>query len=112
LRGPLWRAIQLHNRKGGLPIDAERVGDPVDLPRGSTDPLTLVWAEQHGRIVLSLDRNTMPNHLAEHLRQGRHSSGVLLVDPDCAMSAVVFALELIAHAGDPLDYADQIGYIP
>jgi hypothetical protein len=112
LRGPLWQAIQRHNQSGGLPIDAVRVGDSADLPLGTRDPEILQWAERHGRILVSLDRHTMPNHLKNHLLLGRHSPGVLLVDASCTMSAIVSALELAAHAGNPIDYADQTSYVP
>jgi len=37
LRGPLWRAVQWHNRRGVCPLDAVRVGDPIDLPLGADD---------------------------------------------------------------------------
>jgi Domain of unknown function (DUF5615) len=112
LRGIPWKAIEHHNRSGGLPIDAVRVGDPADLPLGSLDPDILVWAERHGRILLSLDRDPLPDHFLQHLQAGRHSPGLLLIDPFCSVPGLVGTLELIAHAGNPADYFDQIGYIP
>jgi hypothetical protein len=52
-RGPLWNAIQGHNRKGIDPLDAVRVGDSPDLPLRASDPEILAWAEQAGRILLT-----------------------------------------------------------
>ena len=75
LRGPLWRAVQWHNRRGLWPIDVARVGDPADLPLGSLDPEILLWAEREGRIVVSHDRETLPTHLADHLNAGHRSPG-------------------------------------
>ena len=46
LRGPLWRAIELHNRRGSLPLDAIRVGDPDELPLSTTDAEILAWADR------------------------------------------------------------------
>ena len=47
LRGFLWKAIRHHNLIGGDFIDAIRVGDPADLPLGSSDPDILIWAEDN-----------------------------------------------------------------
>lgn len=78
LRGVLWNAIERHNRLGGLPIDAVRVGDPADLPLGSDDAVILAWAEKENRILVTLDRHTMSGNLAQHLATGRHSPGVFI----------------------------------
>jgi hypothetical protein len=45
LRGDLWNAIERHNRNGVNTVDVVRVGDMADLPLGSKDPSTLIWAE-------------------------------------------------------------------
>jgi len=79
LRGPLWLAILRHNALGGLPIDVARVGDSPELPLGSADASILLWAEQEGRILPTEDIHTMPGHLADHLRDGRHSPGVFVI---------------------------------
>ena len=79
LRGTLFRAIRHHNARGGWPIDAVQVGDPPDLPRRSTDPNILLWAERENRILISRDFRTMPGHFRDHLLAGRHSPGLLLL---------------------------------
>jgi hypothetical protein len=76
LRGVLWLAILRHNAQGGLPIDATRVGDPPDLPLGSSDPDILLWAQREDRILITQDVHTMPGFLAGHLQSGQHSPGV------------------------------------
>jgi hypothetical protein len=111
-RGPLWLAIVRHNTQGGLPIDAVRVGDPPDLPLGCADPAMLLWAEREGRIVLTEDVHTMPGHVAEHLRAGHHLPGVFVISISCSIGQLVSHLELVAHAGEPADYADTITYVP
>ena len=93
-------------------MDVVRVGDPADLPCGSLDPDVLTWAERDGRILLTLDRQTIATHVAAHLRSGGHSPGVLLLRGGPAVSQVVAFLVLAAHAGDPADYRDRIEYIP
>src|SRR5262245_34478461 len=98
LRGLLWRAIQRHNARGGLSVDAVRVGDPADLPLGSNDPDILAWAERENRILLTLDRDTMADHLTQHVQAGRHSPGVFILDASCSLAALLSFLELAAHA--------------
>jgi hypothetical protein len=53
LRGSLWRALQRWNLLGVDVLDVVRVGDPPDLPLGTSDPDLLAWAEREGRILVS-----------------------------------------------------------
>jgi hypothetical protein len=112
LRGLLWQAILRHNLVGGLIIDAVRVGDVADLPLGSPDAVILAWCEREGRILVSLDYDTMAQHVATHLTSGAHVPGVLLIRPGQSLKAIVEVLELIAHAGLPGDYRDQVVFVP
>jgi hypothetical protein len=112
LRRRLWRAIQRHNASGNDLIEAVRVGDPADLPLGTPDPEILLWAEAEGCIVITLDRTTMPGHLAAHLAAGHHSLGVFVLRAGSTMSSVVAMLAYIAHNSDPVDCQDRIEYIP
>ena len=79
LRGPVWNAIQSFNQTNVDAIDATRVGDPPDLPCGTSDPDLLLWAAQQKRVVISFDWRTMKKHLAAHLAAGHHSAGLFLV---------------------------------
>jgi predicted nuclease of predicted toxin-antitoxin system len=112
LRGVLLRAIRHHNARGGLFIDAVQVGDPPDLPRQSTDPDILLWAERQNRIIVTRDVRTMPGHFRNHLLAGHHSPGLLLLARRMRLSIIVDFLEVIAHAGEPSDILDQIVPIP
>lgn len=108
----LLLAIRAHNRGGGRPVDAVGVGEPPDLPFGSSDPDFLVWAEAHGRIVVSRDFRTMPGHLLDHLAAGRRSPGVALLRPSAWITEVVAYLEVAAHAAEPYEFADAVRVIP
>src|SRR5262245_22238108 len=112
LRGPLWRAIQQHNANGVDVIDVLQVGDPPAPPLRAPDPDLLLWAEAHNRILVTLDVNIMPGHLAAHLQAGRHSPGVLLVHGNWTIVAVRDALVLYAHAADPQTLVDLAQFIP
>ena len=112
LRRILGDAIQQHNAKGVDPIDVTQVGDPVDLPLGSSDPNILLWAEKEGRVVVTRDRRTMPGHLATHLQAGHHCAGLFIVRAPATITQVVDYLVLAAHAADPMALQDRYEYIP
>src|SRR5262245_49785230 len=102
LRGRrLWQSIVRHNVLGGFSIDVVQVGDPIDLPLGSNDSAIIQWAEREDRILLSRDLRTLPAHLAAHLLTGRHSPGILILNPKASYAAILGYLELAAHAGFP-----------
>jgi len=88
-RGVLWHVIQRHNARGIDPIDAVRVGDVPDLPLGSDDPAILRWAEREERILVTLDRSSMSQHLGEHLAAGNHCPGIFLILSDSKPVQVV-----------------------
>ena len=111
-RGLLWRAIVRHNQAGVNVLDAVRVGDFPDLPLGSSDPDILLWSEREGRILVSFDKATMADHLAEHLRAGHHSSGIFTFRRGSRLTEVVEHLALVAYASDTWEWADRIEYIP
>jgi hypothetical protein len=110
--GGLWQIIQRHNAQGINPLDAVRVGDPPDLPRGTLDPDLLIWAEREGRILLSRDYTSLPGHLVQHLQAGHHSPGILLLRRRTSLSAVLGDPIVTAHAGDAADFQDAIRSIP
>jgi hypothetical protein len=112
LRGLLWRAILRHNAAGHHPLDVLRVGDPADLPLGTLDPALLLWIEREQRILLTLDHDTMPGHLTDHLQQGHHVLGIFIIKRQSSIPDVVDYLVLAAHAGNPDDYRDQVNFIP
>src|SRR5262245_26050624 len=88
LRGkPIWQAIRRHNQAGGLPINATRVGDPGDLPLGSSDADILVWAERAGTIILTEDYQTFPAELVVHLLAGRSSPGLFVIRRSATVAA-------------------------
>jgi hypothetical protein len=111
-QGVLLRAIAHHTAGGGLPIDAVQVGDPPDLPRQSSDPAILLWAERENRVLVTRDIRTMPSFFRAHLLAGNHSPGMVLVSGRMPLAVIVQYLEVFAHAAGPVDFLDQIISIP
>ncbi len=112
LRGQLWHAVCWHNQRGAYPLDAIRVGDPPDLPQGTTDPDILAWAEREGRILISADRRTLLIHFSDHLSAGRHSSGVFLLRPLAPLPQILDFLVAAAYASEVSEWTDCWRYIP
>jgi hypothetical protein len=67
---------------------------------GLSDPAVLAVAAEQGRILASLDFQTMPRHFAEFLHAYGHSPGVLLVKQRAAVASVIESLVLVWSASD------------
>jgi hypothetical protein len=92
--------------------DTLRVGGEGAPELGSTDDLLLTWCETQDRLLVTLDRSTIPKHLARHLAAGHHSPGVLVLRPKEPLGRVVEALVLILEASHPDEWRDRIWYVP
>lgn len=112
LRGPLWRAIQWHNRAGVYCLDVVRVGDAADLPLGIDDRALLAWAEREERFLVTQDRDTMANHLADHLGDGCRSPGIFMIRPLSTLPQIVTYLCDAAYASEPAEWENRIDFIP
>src|SRR5262245_11627549 len=108
----LDEALAQHNQAGVEVIDFVRVGGPPDLPRGTPDPEILLWAEREGRILVSLDKRTLPGHLADHLQAGHHSPGIFIVRQHASIPSVIAFLIEAAHRSEPWEWEDRLEYIP
>src|SRR4051812_26837616 len=92
----LWAPIQQQNRGSTFVIDCVCVGDFSNLPRRSTDPQILRWAERQDRLVVSFDKKSMPRHLRDHLAAGHHSPGIFLVRRTASFKDVLSFLAVAA----------------
>lgn len=60
-------------------IDALHVGDPGAPPKGTLDPDLLIATEGLGRVLVTNDKSTMPQHLRDHYQAGHHTAGVIIL---------------------------------
>jgi Domain of unknown function (DUF5615) len=111
-RGALWSAILRHNASSVEQVDAERVGDPVDLPLGTGDPEVLRWAEREGYVVITRDYRTMPRFLLAHLSNGGHLPGMFVIRRGSRLRDVLNWLVMASDTGDDDQWRDQFIYIP
>jgi hypothetical protein len=54
----------------------------------------------------------MLSHLRDHLANGSHSPGILIVRGGQSMRAVIESMELIAYAGRNAEFENTLTYIP
>lgn len=101
---------QLLQREPGLVVWA--VGDPGAPPKSTLDPEILIWCEEHGFVLVTNNRTSMPTHLAEHLAQGRYVPGIFILNPKLSMGEMIDELILIALASEDDEYQDYITHLP
>ena len=88
------------------------IGDPGAPPFSTPDPQILDWCEEHNFLLVTNNRASMPPHLADHLAQGKHIPGILIVNLDAGIGAMIEELALIAGASYEGEYRDMIAYLP
>ncbi len=110
-RGPLWADVRRANSRRAAPIEIACVGEESDLPLGMSDPEILIWAEQHGFVLIPHDVRTMPGHFAAHLGSGHHSPDVFLVALPASIPAILEALFYYADESEEDTWSDQILFI-
>src|ERR1700682_2209810 len=91
-------------------LDVVRVQD-VGL-RHTPDSLILEWAAQQGRVVVSVDKKTLAVDAWDRVARGLPMPGVAILRILLSIGPAVNELELIAIAGNPADYRDQVIYLP
>ncbi len=93
-------------------IDVHRVGQSGMPVFGTLDPAILAYCEQSDRLLVTLDRASMPVHISEHLATGGHTAGVLLVTGGCTFRQLLDDLVLIWSCTTGEDWSDVIHYLP
>ncbi len=79
---------------------------------GVADSEVLARAALSGRILVSHDYHTMPDHFAAFLASGQHSPGVLLLHQTLPIAQAIEALLLVWAASDTEEWRDRLTYLP
>lgn len=108
----LWLAIQTRNASESPPLDIVRVGDADAPPSATADPEIIRWAAVHGRLLVSLDKTTLPRHLHDHLATNQDSPGIILLADGQPIPAIVDLLFLIAFLSESAEWANACRWIP
>ncbi|MGK7944207.1 MAG: hypothetical protein AB4058_07045 [Microcystaceae cyanobacterium] len=102
--------IQLMRQAPDLVV--RMIGDPDAPPKGTLDPEILIWCEARNFILVTNNRKSMPKHLADHIAEGHHIPGILIIDPAKNIGETLTELIIIAEASFPKEYQDRIEYLP
>ena len=76
------------------------------------DPIILEWAAQQGRVVVSVDKKTLAVDAWDRVARGLPMPGVAILRILLTIGQAINELELIALAGNPEDFRDQVIYLP
>ena len=87
-----------------------RTSDAAGL-RGVSDLGVLEIAARDGRILVTHDKSTMPDHFAQFI-QTNESPGVLIVPRNLKLAEVGEELFMIWEASEPDEWINIITYIP
>ena len=93
-----------------LPVHT--IGDGFAPPVGTRDPEILRWLETHRYVLITGNRASMPDHLADHLLQGRHLPGILQLPAMYRIGTLADNLSLIWDAVAEDELTDQITHLP
>lgn len=88
------------------------VGDEGAPPKSTPDPEILVWCEQNQFSLVTNNRESMPQHLSDHITAGHHVPGIFPINRKVSMGLIIDELIHIAGASDEAEYIDRITYIP
>jgi hypothetical protein len=89
-----------------------RVGDIGAPPRSTLDPDILTWCQDNSFLLVTNNRKSMPVHLRDHLAQGKHVPGIIVLNEDMSAGDTIEQLNLIWAAGLPDEFRDLIIYLP
>ena len=93
-------------------VDVLRIGDPQAPSFGTLDPDLLIFLEQSKRLLVTLNRASMPAHIQAHYAAGRRLWGILWVRKDASTRQLVDELLLIWEASEAEEWIDFMGDIP
>jgi hypothetical protein len=88
------------------------VGDEGAPARGTSDPEILEWCERNQFNLITNNRESMPQHLSDHLSAGHHVPGIFTINRKVSMGLIIDQLLLIVGTSDEDEHIDRITYIP
>ena len=83
---PRWKAALL---RYDPTIDVLRVGDEGAPPLETKDPPILEYLEHAQRLLVTDNRNSIPDHMADHFAAGRHHCVIFEIRPAPSMRQVL-----------------------
>ena len=79
---------------------------------GVDDPSILAWAAAEGRVLLTHDRATMPDHAFDRVKLGERLPGVIVVSNRISIGQAVSDVLLLAMCSRADEWEGQVVYVP
>lgn len=79
---------------------------------GADDPTVLVWAAEHGRVLLTHDVSTMTRYAYERVEAGQAMPGVFEVPRQVPVGQVIEDIVLLIEASLEGEWEGQVRYLP
>ncbi len=79
---------------------------------GFPDPAVLAFAAQQGRILITHDKRTIPDHFAAFLAEGNQSPGVMLISRKVSIGQAIEALLLVWEASSHEEWHNLLTRLP
>jgi hypothetical protein len=76
------------------------------------DPELLAWAAEVGRVIVTHDRRTMPEHAAERIATGEIIAGVFIVPRRLPINQVIEDLEMMVTCTHKGEWENVVQYLP
>lgn len=110
----LWQAIAAQCETVKLPHtpDIKRVGGSDAPALRTPDDVLIEMSAAVGRVLVTLDKTTMPNFFDEFLKNGGQSPGVIVLHGNLSIRQIAELLIMISCLGDASEFADQCKWIP
>jgi hypothetical protein len=91
-------------------IDIVRIQDTEIYQ--SDDPKVLEWVAHEGRILLTHDARTMPNHAYERVNIGKPMLGVFVVNDEMPIGQAIEELLTVIGASDTNEWENLVVFFP
>jgi hypothetical protein len=91
-------------------LDIVRVQDAGLL--GSDDPTVLAWAAEEGRILLTHDRATIPDHAYERSSAGQDMPGVFVIANRFPVGRAIEEIILVLLCSDAEEWEGVVCHLP
>ena len=103
----LQRGLRLH----WPDITVMCVGTPGVPPKGTSDPDILIWCEDHGFVLVTNNRSSMPGHLRDHIANGRRGSGIIILQRHSKLGDVISQLATLWIETRPEDHYNMMRFL-
>ena len=91
-------------------IDVIRVGDSDAPPLRTPDETILLYLDEAGRMLITKNRASMPEHLRTHFARGGKHWGILTIREGARLRDIIESLSIIEGAAE--DWINTVMWIP